>query len=116
QFLGVPVSCGSVFGREQNLDRGTQCFCANSWTSPLFQFMTDRHGRGLHLSLREAEQRETGMGIATRLARASIQLLGLLKFSSQPLQLGGPIGRGSHVSRVAAFAEPRAGLFCFGER
>ena len=41
------------------IDSGAQHLCAGRGRSPLLQFMTNRDRRALHLSLCEAEQRET---------------------------------------------------------
>jgi hypothetical protein len=82
QLLGGAARRGSILRREQDVDSGTKRLGSDGRISPLLQFAANRNRRGFDLSLCEAEQREARVRIASRLARTSIQLVSLLKFSA----------------------------------
>src|SRR5262249_39053730 len=85
QFLGGVACCGDIVHREQDLDCCTKGLGADGRASLLLELMTDCNGRSRDLHVCEPEQRKAGVWIAARLARTSIQILRLLKFSSQPV-------------------------------
>jgi hypothetical protein len=84
-----------VVGGQHDLDARAQVGRAHARVSRFGHHSTDGRRGHVRPPLSQPEQGEPGVRIAARPAGATVQLLGLLILSPQPVQLGQPVPRGT---------------------